>query len=73
MVIKQTFRLAANRTLEGERRGAPERPPHFRPTVGSYGMVSKQAVKLNEKQAERGFQHYVFSPELVIDKGGHGS
>lgn len=65
------FRLAVNRTAEGKHRGAPERPPGFKDTVGHYGIVSKQAVKLNQKQSERGFQDYIFSPELVDTEEKH--
>ena len=71
MAVHAQFRLAVNQTVEGRKRGVPERPPGFKDTVGHYGLVSKQAVKLNEKQAERGFQDYIFSPEIVVDKGDH--
>ena len=40
-------------------------PPHFRPLIGTYADVSKEANRRNNIQMDHGFLDYVYAPEPV--------
>jgi hypothetical protein len=42
-----------------------DKPPHFRPLIGTYAAVSKEAVRRNNIQMDHGFLDYVYAPEPV--------
>lgn len=53
---------------EGRLNELPEKPENFRPMIGSYGEVSKEASRRNEVQVHHGFMDYLYAPELVSNK-----
>lgn len=50
---------------EGRLNDLTPQPPNFRPLVGSYAAVSKEATRRNNVQLDSGFLDYLYAPELV--------
>lgn len=53
---------------EGRYNDLPEIPVTFRPLIGNYAEVSKEACRRNEVQVHSGFMDYLYAPELVAAK-----
>jgi hypothetical protein len=53
---------------EGRYNALPEQPPYFRPLVGTYAEVSREAIRRNNIQSDHGFLDYVYAPEPVKAK-----
>jgi len=50
---------------EGRYAALAEQPPYFRPMVGTYAEVSREAIRRNNIQSDHGFLDYIYAPEPV--------
>lgn len=80
MTTALTFELDCRKEAQKSVKGAyvrddaryeelPERPAQFTPVVGSYQVVSANAVRLNDAQLRSGFLDYLFFPEVKSPVG----